>query len=134
MRTFAAPFPDATSVEFERLFQILKETARPVGHYWHTGAGLPDAVRALGRTFQPTAVLAPLDVELGELRNAMRRIHAPRADFSRSTTIEPPRGPAAVSPVPLNPYPWSVMTSAAGPPDFEILRAAMVQAGLASLS
>lgn len=118
----------------ERLFQILKETARPVGHYWHTGAGLPDAVRALGRTFQPTAVLAPLDVELGELRNAMRRIHAPRADFSRSTTIEPPRGPAAVSPVPLNPYPWSVMTSAAGPPDFEILRAAMVQAGLASLS
>ena len=26
----------------ERLFQILKETAQPIGHPWQTGAGLPD--------------------------------------------------------------------------------------------
>ncbi len=113
----------------ERLFQILKETARPIGHPWHTGAGLPDAARALGRTFQPTAVPAPLEVGLEELRNAMRQIEAVHAISVGGIKIEPPRGPAAVSPVPLNPYPWSV-TAAVGPGDLQALKTAMLQAGL----
>jgi subtilisin len=117
----------------ERLFQILKETARPVGHYWHTGAGFPDVFRAMGRTSQATGVAAPLEAGLGELRSAMRRIDAMRMGLGGPPlNTQSPRGPAAVSPVPLNVYPWSIATPAGGPGDFQALKTAMIQAGLSS--
>jgi hypothetical protein len=56
----------------ERLFQILKETAQPIGHPWQTGAGLPDAARALGVWSGRRPLAAPLDAGLGEMRNAIR--------------------------------------------------------------
>jgi subtilisin len=132
---FRRAFSERDFRRVERLFQILKETARPVGHPWHTGAGLPDAARALGRTLQPTVISASLDVGLGELRSAMRRIDAIHASSLGPVKVEPPRGPAIVAPVPLNPYPWSGIADAGAPlADFQALKAAMLQAGLASIN
>src|SRR6202158_6372268 len=59
----------------ERLFQILKDTAQPVGHPWQTGARLPDAARALGVWSTRRLLAAPRDAGLGEMRSAIRQMN-----------------------------------------------------------
>jgi subtilisin len=114
----------------ERLFQILKATARPIGHPWLTGAGLPDAARALGLPSQPASAFAPLDAGLRELRIAMRLVDTIHAGFAEPIAFEPLRGPAAIAPVPLNPFPWTAMPEAGVAGNLQALNAAMMRAGL----
>src|SRR3981189_88535 len=59
----------------ERLFQILKDTAQPIGHPWQTGAGLPDAARALGVQAEQRPLAAPLKAELRGMRSAIRQMN-----------------------------------------------------------
>jgi hypothetical protein len=115
----------------ERLFQILKDTAQPIGHPWHTGSGLPDAARALGLPSQPWPLAAPLDLGLGEMRNAVRHLDLIRFGVLETAAFEPPRGPANVTHWPLNPRPLTFVagaeTKAGGVHE---LKAAMMLAGL----
>jgi subtilisin len=80
----------------ERLFQVLKETAQPLGDPLRTGAGIPDAPRALGIQSPAFAAmpLASLPAsQLSEMRRAMR--FAGLGDPELAS--EPPRGPAMVA-------------------------------------
>jgi len=110
----------------ERLFQILKDTAQPIGHPWQTGAGLPDAARALGvRSQQAT----PVEARLAEMRNAIRQLD--RVYSSASEVIfEPPRGPANVTHLPLNPIPSAFPAARGAESGVYELKAAMMLAGL----
>ena len=110
----------------ERLFQILKDTAQPIGHPWQTGAGLPDAARALGvRSQQAT----PVEARLAEMRNAIRQLD--RVYSSASEVIfEPPRGPANVTHLPLNPIPSAFPAARGAETGVYELKAAMMLAGL----
>src|SRR5207302_1769243 len=78
----------------ERLFQVLKGTAQPVGHAWQTGAGLPDAARALGVWSAPQPPGATLNTELAEMRSALRQLKRPQLSAGQANVFEPPRGPA----------------------------------------
>jgi hypothetical protein len=89
----------------ERLFQILKDTAQPIGHPWQTGAGLPDAARALGVRAERRPLAAPLKAELGEMRSAIRQMSQISSGADFGNAFEPPRGPARVTRWPLNPMP-----------------------------
>jgi subtilisin len=115
----------------ERLFQILKETTQPVGHPWQTGAGLPDAARALGiwSDRRPTAV--PLNAGLREMRSAIRQLNRIQFGASEAIAFEPPRGPANVMRLPLNPAPAAFQAAGSGKTTVHELRAAMALAGLA---
>ncbi len=95
----------------ERLFQILKETAQPIGHPWLTGAGLPDAARALGLPPRPWPQAAPLDVNLAEMREAVGRLDTIPFDMTEKIGSEPPRGPANLTPWSLNPFPIPLPTT-----------------------
>jgi hypothetical protein len=127
----------------ERLFQILKDTAQPIGLPWQTGAGLPDAARALGLPSRPWTAEAPLNVELQRMRQAMhqamrqarhqaiRSVDATCTGLGRPTMFEPPRGAATVTRWPLNQNPPAMMfetTAAEG--GLHALKAAMTRAGL----
>jgi hypothetical protein len=118
----------------ERLFQILKDTAQPIGHPWHTGAGLPDAARALGLPSQRWPLAAPLDVGLGEMRNAMHHIDLVQfgagVGAGEAMTFEPPRGPASCTCLPLNPFPLTFVAGTGSEAGVHALRAAMTVAGL----
>jgi subtilisin len=114
----------------ERLFQILKDTAQPIGHPWHTGAGLPDAARALGLPSQPGPLAAPLDRGLGELRHAVRHLDPIRFGVIETPAFEPPRGPANVTRWPLNPLPLTFMAESEVKSGVHELKAAMTLAGL----
>src|SRR5207302_448456 len=81
----------------ERLFQILKGTAQSIGHPWLTGAGLPDAARALGVRSAAKPIGATLNAELAEMRSAIRQLNQIRSNASEANLFEPPRGPANVS-------------------------------------
>jgi subtilisin len=116
----------------ERLFQILKAVAQPIGYPWQTGAGLPDAARALGVASQPWAQAPPLHVGLGELRSALRRGDFAQAGAFESVAFEPPRGPAAVAQWPLNPLPTAMMAATGGEAGMHALKNAMMMAGLAT--
>ena len=115
----------------ERLFQILKETAQPIGQPWQTGAGLPDAARALGVwSEQPLAV--PLNAGLREMRSAIRQLNRSHLGASEAMMIsEPPRGPANVTRLPLNPSPLAFQVTSGRGETVRELRAAMALAGLA---
>jgi hypothetical protein len=92
----------------ERLFQILKDTAQPIGHPWQTGAGLPDATRALGLTSPPWEAELPLDGGLAEMRQAisqMEQVNIAQFGDGFVPIFEPPRGPAMVTNLPLDPFP-----------------------------
>jgi subtilisin family serine protease len=121
----------------ERLFQILKAAAQPIGHPWQTGAGLPDAARALGFAPQAWPQAMPLHVGLGELRSALRRADVAHTDAFAPVafapvTFEPPRGPAAITPLPLNPLPTVMMAGPGVDASVHALRNAMMMAGLAT--
>jgi subtilisin len=121
----------------ERLFQILKAAAQPIGHPWQTGAGLPDAARALGFASQAWPQAVPLNVGLGELRSALRRVDFAHTDAFgpvafAPVTFEPPRGPAAITPLPLNPLSTVMMAGPGVDAGVHALKNAMMMAGLAS--
>jgi len=112
----------------ERLFQILKETAQPIGHPWQTGAGLPDAARALGVWSGQRPLVLPLDAGLREMRNAIRQLNQTHFGASEAMVFEPLRGPADVTRLPLNPAP---LAAGGGKTTVHELKAAMMLAGLA---
>lgn len=114
----------------ERLFQILKDTAQPVGHPWQTGAGLPDATLALGIRSEPRSFVAPLDAGLRDMRNAVGQMNQMRLDRGEAFGFEPLRGPATVTRLPLNPAPLASQTVGGARAAVHELRAAMTLAGL----
>ena len=89
----------------ERLFQILKDTAQPMGHPWETGAGLPDAVRALGIWSERRPPAAPFHAGVREMRSAIRQLDHNHFGAGETNAFEPPRGPANVTHLPLSPSP-----------------------------
>jgi subtilisin len=146
-RDFRAEFGRRDFRRVERLFQILKDTAQPIGHPWHTGAGLPDAAQALGLPPQQWAAAVPLDDALREMRGAIRRaaqlepgVVTPgglswgaASDIEPPLMFEPPRGPANVTRLPLDPLPLTFApgTAGSGGAGGHELKAAMMLAGLA---
>jgi hypothetical protein len=70
---FRANFVKRDARRVERLFQILKESARPLGYPAQTGAGLPDAVRAFGLQSRLVPWAPPFAAGLDDLRNAILR-------------------------------------------------------------
>ncbi|PWT87569.1 MAG: subtilisin [Proteobacteria bacterium] len=115
----------------ERLFQILKDTAQPIGHPWQTGAGLADAARALGVWSDQRPLAVPLSAGLREMRSAIRQLDRIPFGASQAMIFEPPRGPANVTRLPLNPAPLTFEAAGAGTATVHELRAAMALAGLA---
>jgi subtilisin family serine protease len=115
----------------ERLFQVLKGTAQPIGHPWQTGAGLPDAARALGVWSAPQPLGATLNAELAEMRSALRQLKRLHLGAGETNLFEPPRGPANVTQLPLNSVPWPFVAERAAEAGVRELRAAMMLAGLA---
>jgi hypothetical protein len=116
----------------ERLFQILKDTAQPIGHPWQTGAGLPDGARALGVWSEQRPAAVPLGAGLREMRRAIRRLNEIEPGASEVMPFEPLRGPANVTSLPLNPGPLAFEVGGNGKTGIDELRAAMVLAGLAA--
>jgi subtilisin len=116
----------------ERLFQILKDTAQPVGHPWQTGAGLPDATRALGIWSEQRPPAVPLSAGLREMRRAVRRLNEIQPGASEAMPFEPLRGPANVTSLPLNPGPLAFEAGGNGKTGIDELKAAMALAGLAA--
>jgi hypothetical protein len=114
----------------ERLFQILKATAQPIGHPWQTGAGLPDAARALGVRSQPWPFAMPVDARLAEMRNAIRQLDLVYSSAREANIFEPPRGPANVTHLPLNPTPSAFPAARGAEAGVHELKAAMMLAGL----
>src|SRR5262249_5206470 len=104
----------------ERLFQILKETAQPLGNPMLTGAGLPCAPLALG--LQPQSSFG---VGLGDMRDALHYAGLFGTKRRDVPGPQPQRGPAFVAPLPLTP----LFSRQAGLSD---LRAAMQLAGLSA--
>jgi subtilisin len=130
---FRTRFARRDARRVERLFQVLKETAQPLGDPLRTGAGLPDAMRALGiqsPAFASLPLAAPPASRLSEMRKAIGL--AGLDDIELLT--EPPRGPAATGQV-LQQFAPSQSGPIAGPgsrmgTDVALLREAMAQAGL----
>jgi hypothetical protein len=117
----------------ERLFQILKDTAQPIGHPWQTGAGLPDAARALGVRAEQRPLAAPLNAELAAMRSAIRQMNQGYFGADGGNAFEPPRGPAEVTRWPLNPMPMTLRAeSGSAKAGVEQLKAAMALAGLSA--
>jgi len=116
----------------ERLFQILKATAQPIGHPWHTGAGLPDASRALGMRSMPLPLATvPVEARLAEMRNAIRQLDNVYSSGGEANTFEQPtRGPAYVTQLPLNPMASALSAGSGAEAGVHQLKTAMMLAGL----
>jgi subtilisin len=123
---FQREFATRNTRRVERLFQILKATAHTVGDPMECGAGVPDALRALGLRPQAEALI-PLAARLSEMRSALWFAGLQGADGGAAVP-EPPRGPAATTGAPLNVAPPSD-TAARGASVGE-LKTAMQMAGL----
>jgi hypothetical protein len=130
-RDFKDSFAAKDFRRVERLFQILKDTAQPIAHPWQTGAGLPDAGRALGIWSEQRAPVVPLNVGLREMRRAIRRLDQVQRGASDEMAFEPLRGPANVTRFPLNPAPLAFQPAGGGKASVHELKAAMALAGLA---
>jgi hypothetical protein len=131
---FRREFGNRDARRVERLFQVLKETAQPLGDPLRTGAGLPDAPRALGLQPQLRPFATPLSLALPELRDAMRSAGLTEAHIYEEAFLEPPRGPAAVGRVPSSFAQPASMFTADTRADKRALREAMLLAGLSSTS
>jgi subtilisin len=115
----------------ERLFGILKETALQLGSPWQTGAGLPDAPRALRIQPERSPFAAPLSIGLLDLRNAMRLAGLTDVRKTEDFFPQPLRGPAVVDHLPFNLGQPAVPSVSVGAHIRE-LRGAMRLAGLAA--
>jgi subtilisin len=128
---FNGGFANRDARRVERLFQMLKENAQPIGHPWLAGAGLPDASRALGLPSQPRQQKVELNDLLAEMRSAVGRLDVISPGIATETTeFEPPRGPANVTPLSLNPFPMTFAVGSGSAPGMHGLKAAMISAGL----
>ena len=127
---FRGSFARRDFQRIERLFQILKDTAQPIGHPWQTGAGLPDAARALGVWSGRRPLVAPLEAGLGEMRSAIRQMNHTYFGAGEANAFEPPRGPANVTYLPLNPAPLAFQDDSRAKAGVHELKAAMMLAGL----
>ena len=107
----------------ERLFQILKETAQPLGNPMLTGAGLPSAPLALGlQLWEPQTSFG---AGLGDMRDALHYAGLSGRKRPDVPGPQPQRGPAFVAPLPLTPF----LSRQASLSD---LKAAMQLAGLSA--
>jgi subtilisin family serine protease len=129
---FRRDFATRNGLRAERVFQILKETAQPIGQPWQTGAGLPDAARALGRPSQVRSMFVPLQVGLAEMRNAIRSAGLSEAGVDDVAFALLPRGAATVTRLPLNPSPFTATPVEEGDATIKDLKAAMRVAGLSA--
>jgi subtilisin len=129
---FRRGFSARNAMRAERAFQILKETAQPIGQPWLTGAGVPDAARALGRPSQVRSMFVPLRVGLAEMRNAMQRAGLADGGVGEVAFVESPRGTATVTCAPLNPSPLTIAPGQEGEASITSLKAAMRVAGLSA--
>jgi subtilisin len=129
---FRRDFANRDARRVERLFQILKETAQPLGNPVLTGAGLPRAPVALGLQAHAWTPHVSLGPGMEEMRDALRRAGLAGFDYAESPGPLPQRGPAFVAPLPLTPL-WpqgiGVMSPDAWLSD---LKAAMRLAGLST--
>jgi subtilisin len=129
---FRRDFAVRNGLRAERIFQILKETAQPIGQPWQTGAGLPDAARALGRPSQVRSMFVPLRVGLAEMRNAIRSAGLSEAGIDDVVFADLPRGAATVTRFPLNPSPLTATPVEDGEVTIKDLKEAMRVAGLSA--
>ena len=129
---FRRDFAMRNGMRAERVFQILKETAQPIGQPWQTGAGLPDAARALGRPSQVRSMFVPLQVGLAEMRNAIEAAGLAQSGGGDVTLADVARGAATVTRFPLNPSPLTTTPAEEGEATIEDLKAAMRVAGLSA--
>ena len=129
---FRRDFAMRNGLRVERVFQILKETAQPIGQPWQTGAGLPDAARALGRPSQVRSMFVPLQVGLAEMRNAIRTAGLAEAGVDDVAFAELPRGAATVTRFALNPSPLTATPVEESEATIDDLKAAMRVAGLSA--
>ena len=129
---FRRDFSARNAMRAERAFQILKETAQPIGQPWLTGAGMPDAARALGRPSQVRSTFVPLRVGLAEMRNAMQSAGLADGGVGNVAFVEPRRGAATVTCVPLNPSPLTIAPGQDREASIKSLMAAMRVAGLSA--
>jgi hypothetical protein len=127
---FRGDFASRDFRRVERLFQILKDTAQPIGHPWQTGAGLPDAAGALGFGPQPWALQLSLDAAVDEMRTALRHVDLAHLGAGMAPAFEPSRGAAIVTSLPLS-WPMSTATAATDV-DVRALKVAMSLAGLST--
>ena len=100
---FRRDFAGRDARRVERLFQILKATAQPLGEPAQTGAGLPDAPAALGLPLQPRLGPPTINVALAQMRDALRFAGLIEGGAAVTSIPEPLRGPALVAQLPLSP-------------------------------
>jgi subtilisin len=123
---FQNQFAVRNAIRVERLFQLLKQTAQALADPLRTGAGVPYAPHALGLQLQPQPHVASLNAALGDMREALRR-----AGLSgKRETLQPPRGPATTTNLPLNLDPPIMMRTSGARGGLPDLKAAMQRAGL----
>jgi subtilisin family serine protease len=132
---FRRAFAHRDARRVERLFQILKETAHPLGNPVLTGAGLPLAPQALGLQAQPRMLHAPFGAGVAgveEMRDALR--HAGLFGLDSGDLPGPllQRGPAFVAPMPLTPPSPRAMRGVDVEAGLSDLRTAMQLAGLSA--
>src|SRR2546430_4390113 len=113
----------------EGLCMIPKGPPQPIGHAGLTGAGLPVAARAVGVCSAAKPIGATLNAELAEMRSAIRQLNQIRSNAGEANLFEPPRGPANVSQLPLNPTPWWLAPEHSADAGVRELKAAMMLAG-----
>ena len=97
---FRREFAARNALRVERLFQIVKMTAQPLGDPLRSGAGLPDATRALGLPAAQSGA-AGFEAGLGEMRAALNRAGVFDGGERLPLPPEPPRGPALITHLPL---------------------------------
>jgi subtilisin len=128
---FQTRFARRDARRVERLFQVLKETAQPLGDPLRTGAGLPDAARALGIQSSVFASLPLAPLPASRLSEMRRAIGLAGLDDLELLT-EPPRGPAAIGQAlsPFAPSPNGPVGGSNMGTDVRLLRETMARAGL----
>jgi subtilisin len=129
---FRRHFSNRDARRVERLFQILKETAQPLGNPAFTGAGLPRAPVALGLQAPMWTAHVSFDAGVEEMRNALRHAGLFGLDFGEAPGAQPQRGPAFVAPLPLTPLQPQQAMGGMGVAALSDLKAAMRLAGLSA--
>lgn len=129
---FRRDFASRDARRVERLFQILKETAQPLGNPALTGAGLPRAAVALGLQAQIWTPHVPFGTGVEEMRDALRHAGLFGLDSGEGPAPQLQRGPAFVAPLPLTPM-WPQAVGGVGvDAGLSDLKAAMLMAGLSA--
>jgi hypothetical protein len=121
---FQNQFATCNALRVERLFQLLKQTARPLADAMRTGAGVPYAPHALGLELQPH--VASPNAALGDMQEALRRAGL----WGQREAPQPPRGPAVMTNLALNLNPPIMMRTSGARGGLHDLKAAMQRAGL----